>query len=201
MISAKAVDFCEKELEIRRATRHSDLGRALLNAANAYASAGSSDKALEHYKASLELQSESGHSSEVSQSRTLQAMARVYESRSQFDKALECYVEARDKSRGANDTEMAVILNSIALIYDRQDMYEPALENYEAALAIMRENLPAGHRKIALLLNNMGTVYDSLGKFDQALASYTEALAIWKTPGTGNTEKCRTQSFQLVPIH
>ncbi|HEY9650534.1 MAG TPA: tetratricopeptide repeat protein [Coleofasciculaceae cyanobacterium] len=64
--------------------------------------------------------------------------------------------------------------NGEAHAYHRR--YQAALESYQQALAIVRqqENRPWEW----LILNQMGTIYETLGQFQQALDSYKQSLAI-----------------------
>jgi Tfp pilus assembly protein PilF len=72
-------------------------------------------------------------------------------------------------------------LSNIGLVYEHQARYTGALENYQQALAILRE---VGDRAgEGTTLNNIGAVYRNQGRYAEALEAYQRALAIAREVG------------------
>jgi len=97
-------------------------------------------------------------------------------------------VTARDiLDRGARrlETELADqprirarLLNTIARVYERLGLYDPAHELFEKALALRRESLGGDHPDVAESLGDLGWLCHVQGDQDRAEAFLREALAL-----------------------
>ncbi|MBD2497806.1 tetratricopeptide repeat protein [Nostoc sp. FACHB-280] len=84
----------------------------------------------------------------------------------------------REKVLGKEHPNVAISLNSLALLYYTQGKYEQAEPLYQRALAIREKVLGKEHPDVANSLNNLATLYNSQGKYKQAEPLYLRALAI-----------------------
>jgi len=71
----------------------------------------------------------------------------------------------------------------IAANYAERKEYNQALENYENALAILRDLKTKDNRSLANALTNIGSVYQNLERPDTALLYYLEAISLQKEAG------------------
>ncbi len=74
----------------------------------------------------------------------------------------------------------AVMLNSLARVYENQGRYTEAEPLYQQALAIRKQQLGENHLDTATSLNNLAVVYFFQGRYTEAEPLYKEALAIRK---------------------
>ena len=96
----------------------------------------------------------------------------------QSEKAEALYQMLLDKS--SSNTDRALYLNQLALVYDSMGEYSKALSYYEKDLEISKQALPPNHPDLATSYNNIGIVYDDMGEYSKALSSYEQSLEIMK---------------------
>ena len=83
-----------------------------------------------------------------------------------------------EQTVGEDSTDVADIVNEIALIYDDKGDYPKAALNYNRALGIYEKIYGAEHPFVASVLNNIGAISRATGDFEKAEASYRRALTI-----------------------
>ncbi|TIC78537.1 tetratricopeptide repeat protein, partial [Crenobacter intestini] len=72
--------------------------------------------------------------------------------------------------------DIAISLNNLASLYDKQGRFEAAEPLYQEALAISRAALPAGHPHVDLSLDSLANLYQQQGRYDTAESLYQEVL-------------------------
>ena len=82
--------------------------------------------------------------------------------------------------RPSSDTDRALYLNQLGLVYDNMGEYSKALSSYERSLEIDKVALPPNHPSLATSYNNIGLVYMNMGEYSKALSSYERSLEIDK---------------------
>jgi signal transduction histidine kinase/AraC-like DNA-binding protein len=109
-------------------------------------------------------------------------LATLLKGQSQFDEAIELYLEALTLIRITGDKNSeARIHNYIGGIYRTQKIYNKALEHYELALLLVKAlDFKPG---ISACLTNLGGVYSSLKNYDKAVALLQEAIEVKKEIG------------------
>lgn len=107
--------------------------------------------------------------------RSIEGMSRVYRELSNYPKALDYALIARDQYQERKDTAgVSEVEKTIAIIFQSQEYYEKALTHYNISLALDRQlHYTYG---VALTLNNIGSVYEIVGDDDKALINYELAL-------------------------
>ena len=100
-----------------------------------------------------------------------------------------------EQSLGETHPDLARLLDSLALLYDRQGRYEQAEPLFERALSIREQLLGPGHSLTADLLTNLAILYTRQGKYAQAEPLFERALRAWEqTWGPGHPEVARPLS-------
>jgi tetratricopeptide (TPR) repeat protein len=84
----------------------------------------------------------------------------------------------REKALGPDHTDVATVLNNLALLYDHQSKYASAEPLYERALHIDEKVLGTEHPGVARDLNNLATLYFHQGKYAEAEPLYQRAFSI-----------------------
>jgi tetratricopeptide (TPR) repeat protein len=95
--------------------------------------------------------------------------------------AIRCFEEsiaAMEKTRSADDPELASSYNGLANVYNKRGEHWKALLYYEEALKIQHQNHPSNHPALAVTYNNIGAVYQNMKDYSKALSYYEKALAI-----------------------
>ncbi|NJO86609.1 MAG: tetratricopeptide repeat protein [Lewinella sp.] len=72
--------------------------------------------------------------------------------------------------------DVANIHNNIGVSYWEESLYEAALSNLQAALALWRARVPVDSNQLAVTYNNLALVHESLHQLPEALADYQAAL-------------------------
>jgi signal transduction histidine kinase len=106
----------------------------------------------------------------------------AYDYLSEYDKALEIYLQAFEISEEISDTASAArALSGMGIVHWYLDNFEIALDYYSRALSLheARGNM----RDVAGTLNNIGLVYWHLDSLDRALEYYFRALPLIKQFG------------------
>jgi tetratricopeptide (TPR) repeat protein len=74
----------------------------------------------------------------------------------------------REKALGPDHPDVAVALNDLALLYERQGRYADAEPLYKRALAINEKGLGPDHPVVATYLNNLAELYRAQGRYADA---------------------------------
>ena len=82
--------------------------------------------------------------------------------------------------KASSDTDRALYLNELGLVYNDMGEYSKALSFYEQSLEIYKVSLPPNHPSLATSYNNIGLVYMNMGEYSKALSSYEQSLEIRK---------------------
>ena len=99
----------------------------------------------------------------------------------QWQKADEqCSLALRDSERlfGAEASQVATVLNSLAMLNRRQDRYPEAESLYRRALTISQAHLGSEHSWLAPIHENLAVLLELMGKLDEAEAEGLRALHI-----------------------
>lgn len=75
---------------------------------------------------------------------------------------------------------IASLLSTIALLYEKMNKYQAALQYFYEELDLLEQSLPQNHRNIGICLNNIGFIYKNIEKHDEALDCFERALLIFK---------------------
>ncbi|CAF0828243.1 unnamed protein product [Adineta ricciae] len=99
--------------------------------------------------------------------------------------ALDCFNETLNRFRSLKKTEaysddIAQCFNSIGAYYADQNDYEKAVENFTAALDILREFCPHNYSDLALSYMNICNAYADLGQHTKKIEYYDRALELYK---------------------
>jgi tetratricopeptide (TPR) repeat protein len=109
-----------------------------------------------------------------------QLLSRVYMSKRDFDKSLDCILKMKELSKSITDPKQKIkILNSVALQYQNMGLYSKTLESLDEYYKIC-QTLPAGKFKTLYLgLNSAvrGLVYKNQDNNEMALEKFFEALS------------------------
>jgi len=183
---SKALEYCEKSLEIYKKTlpaNHPDLATSYNNIGSVYDHMGEYSKALEYYEKSLEIRKKTLPANHRLLATSYNNIGNVYDSMGEYSKALESYgksLEIEKKSLPANHPLFATSYNNIGNVYDRMGEYSKALEYYEKSLEIRKKTLSTNHPDVAASYNNIGLVYDHIGEYSKALEYFEKSLEIYK---------------------
>jgi CHAT domain-containing protein len=86
----------------------------------------------------------------------------------------------REKALGRDHPDVAISLNNLASLYDRQGRYADTEPLYQRSLAIREKALGRDHPDVAVSLNNLAALYANQGRYAVAEPLYQRALAIWE---------------------
>jgi tetratricopeptide (TPR) repeat protein len=84
----------------------------------------------------------------------------------------------REKALGPRHRDIAISLNELALLYDKQGRYTDAEPLYKRSLAIREEALGPDHSDVAESLNNLGLLYLEQGRYADTEPFLRRSLAI-----------------------
>jgi len=92
----------------------------------------------------------------------------------------QCNLSLRDNERlyGAESSQVASVLNSMALLNRRQDRFPEAESLYRRALTISAAHLGSEHPRLVSIHENLGYLLDHMGKLDESAAEYRRALVV-----------------------
>ena len=122
---------------------------------------GDPDVVLQHCNRALE----SGQLSEAGRSVTLNNRANVYQSKREFDRAIQDYNEALRL-----DPDSALAYNNRGSAYQHKGDYERAIQDYDAAIKLDSNS--------ALAFNNRGRAHHFRENYAQAIKDYEEAIEL-----------------------
>ncbi|WP_008313855.1 CHAT domain-containing protein [Leptolyngbya sp. PCC 6406] len=99
--------------------------------------------------------------------------------RSQFREALASWQQALELYRAlGNRQRQGAVLENLGTAYANLGDYRRAIEFFEQALAIRREQLGDNHPDVAQSLNSLAELYQAMGRYGEAEALFQQALAI-----------------------
>lgn len=107
----------------------------------------------------------------------------LYMMQTRYDLALENLQQSIDlfeKNNAANSLEAAEALVHLGNVYRSTGKYMQAEEQFNHALLIRQEKLPANHELIAAIYNDLGLVYIELDR-DKSIEYYDKALAAYES--------------------
>jgi tetratricopeptide (TPR) repeat protein len=78
-------------------------------------------------------------------------------------------MQGREKALGADNLNVAVLLNNLAALYGSEGRYSEAESLYKRSLAIREKALGADHPNVAGSLNNLAMLYRNQGRYSDAL--------------------------------
>jgi tetratricopeptide (TPR) repeat protein len=136
-----------------------------------YKKTGKQEKAIEHYKKSLETYLKHLPPTDTKLACVHNNLGVVYCEQGDYDKALSCYNKALEielNSPIPAEREIALYYNNIGIVYQAQQCYLEALERFEKSLELLEKRLPVNHPSIAVIYNNISTVHHALGNCDKA---------------------------------
>lgn len=110
------------------------------------------------------------HSDEIEIGRSTSNYGNVLRKQGEFDRALTLFNQALQLFK-KNIVEQAITYSHIGCLWADQNQYEPAIDFFKKALALLEEKSQHSARKIQLY-GNLGYCYGQLGQYDKA----TEAL-------------------------
>jgi len=139
---------------------------------NLYTMVGEWDKALENL---TKLDNLTKDDDIKKNSEALRNIAHIYSCRNLFDKAIEYYTEALEKSRKINDKiGIAYANRGIGHVYWRQGKYSKSIDCYRACINEAKQ--VSDTRIIPTVCIDLGNVYNTKGNFEEAIDYYTRAI-------------------------
>jgi tetratricopeptide (TPR) repeat protein len=146
-----------------------------------YSRKGEVDKALTHYKKSLEIKLTYVSLNDSSLSAIYSNIGSALRNQNQLNEAFEYMQRALTTERSAsqyNPLKIASYCNNIGLVLTDQNRHSEALRYYEKALELQQKHLPPNHPNLATSYNNIGAIYNELHDYDKALSFYEKSLDI-----------------------
>ncbi|MFZ3144315.1 tetratricopeptide repeat protein [Psychrobacter glacincola] len=148
--------------------------------ADLFFSIGRLDEALMHWKNAMQIVIQMNN--KVAEQTILSNISQIYQAQGNYDKALDCLVEAQSLRESLNFiSDNGAISNNISLIYIARGDYKKALEELEKALKIdakTDDDVALSTRYI-----NTGGIYYKTGEYDKALDYMNKALELSKDIG------------------
>jgi CHAT domain-containing protein/Tfp pilus assembly protein PilF len=149
----------------------------------AYQQKGDPDKAIELYKASLDIKIKESGESDPELAAVYNNLAVVYFYMGDNDTALEYYLKALSinlKTREPDNIDMGIEYNNISMAYRVNGNFNEALKYGELSRNILINKLGENHPTVGAIINNTGRTYSDMKDYDKAIESYQTALEIWK---------------------
>jgi tetratricopeptide (TPR) repeat protein len=87
-------------------------------------------------------------------------------------------LEIEERRSGPNHPNVALLLNNLALLYDKQGRYADAEPLYLRSLAIEENALGPDHPEVATSLSNLASLYNNQGRYADAEPLFKRALEI-----------------------
>jgi tetratricopeptide (TPR) repeat protein len=104
----------------------------------------------------------------------LHYMERFADARRSCDRA----IAMRERVLGPDHPDVAVVINLVGSIVEREGKAQEAVTERERAIAIYRNAKLENHPNLANALNNLGNAWLALGENDRAREAYEQSLAI-----------------------
>jgi tetratricopeptide (TPR) repeat protein len=194
---SKALFFREQQVANSKrffGSEHSNVASALHNLGNTYAEMNnekSDASALFFFERALEIYNKNPTAQndpiiKPNTANTLSCIARIYQKRSDFSKALQFLERALEicETLDSQNTSMAIVLINLGVCYQSLGDYPGAISVYERAIPMCEKLFGRSHQNTATCLHNLANVYVDLGDYEKALPLHERALAIYQS---GNT--------------
>ena len=142
---------------------------------------GDTDQALIYYEKALVVDLKA--SDHENAAHTYNVIGRAYDSKGEYDTALEYYKKSLDiyiATIGPNHPDTASTYTTMGQAYYSKGEYDTALEYYKKDLDISLATIGPNHPHTATTHFSLGALYESMGDKKQALASLQKALGIYK---------------------
>ena len=170
--------LAQKALRLSREADYSPgASHAYMRLGDYHSDRGSSDKAVECYKKSLEL---AGTSQDMKMRlRMLNNLSGEYAYRNDYSGALNGYLEALEMAESLNDLLMMSIINeNIANLYANQKDYDEALFYYKK---VKRWNDSLGNEiSNAESMSNLASMYADMGQLEYAMFNVNQSIDIFE---------------------
>ncbi len=156
-------------------------GRIYTNIGELYRVMGRLDLALEFHFKALDIKRKILGKDHSDMEPSYMNIGIVYYDKGEYDLSLEYYSKALQIAKQEkNETEVAKILNNMAVNYDLKKDYPKALEHHEQALSLYRKLYGDDHYFTSASYCNIGIAYDNLKQYEKALEFQNKALMIRK---------------------
>ncbi|OBQ55981.1 ATP-binding protein [Tamlana sp. s12] len=185
---SKGMSFSHSAIrELEKRHLKAELNLAYSNLAQAYNSIGATDKAIEFYIKTLEVQESLNDEQAIY--KTKNTLAELYASRKEHRKAIEIYENIID-NHSSNDSILGHIYPRISAEYLEFNDYEKASKYLNEAYAIntTKEN----KEDLLITLNNLGDLNLRQNRLSEADTHLTEAR---------NTAETTTNKFELLKLY
>ena len=115
---------------------------------------------------------------------TLHNLAKLYDSKDEYDKAIVCYKESvrvKKLKLGEDHNSVADTLFNMGSSHEHNEKHESAVDCYEKVIRIRRLQNGESHESVALIANRLGKILSNkeVGKFEGAISLFHEALSIY----------------------
>jgi tetratricopeptide (TPR) repeat protein len=165
----KTLEFWKKQLDINISQNNRELiAEGYMSIGVVHKNMDEYDQAIYYYQEAYKIQEEDKDS--IGMASVLNNIGNIYfQFRANYTIALENYLKALDiyKKIGERENE-AHLLNSIGLIYYKQEQLKLSLEYLSQALSIFEENKDRYKDRIAEVQTNLGLLHAKLGNFQIA---------------------------------
>ena len=142
---------------------------------NVYVSLGKYQKAINHYKKSLEISTAIGHQSGIA--RVNCNLGNAYRSLGEYQKAIKHYEKSLELNSAIGDLSgIGDNHCNLGSAYVSLAQYQKAINHYEKGLEI--STAIGDQSGIATNNGNLGNVYHGLGEYEKAMNYYRESLKI-----------------------
>ncbi|MHA2246114.1 MAG: tetratricopeptide repeat protein [Candidatus Hodarchaeales archaeon] len=147
---------------------------------NIFYQTGELDKALKHWKQSLDIREDIGNFHDIAGS--LNNIGIIYRTKGEMDKALEYYQRSLTLyDEIGNPFYIALALNNIGDVYRTKGELDKALEYLQRSL-VLKEDI-GNPQDIATSLDNIGIIYRAKGELNKALNCFQRSLALEEVIG------------------
>ena len=181
----KALDYLNRAIPLMRVASPEDEALMLTLAGNIHLSSGDRRKAMESYKAALEILRVVQN--KYVEAKTLNNLGIVLSDLGNVDEGMAAYEKALEIRKQLNDPRgQAEILGNIGAAYTARGEYQRALESYAVSLPIVQKGTD---RQVEVkLLINIGIAHKFLGDGAKALEFLNNALLLAQKIGAKSSQ-------------
>ncbi|MBS9396146.1 MAG: CHAT domain-containing protein [Dolichospermum sp. OL03] len=184
----KVLDLSNQLLEFYQKTGKTDNAiSSLASIARSYFAMNEYQKAIDYYKQVIDL-SRKTNNSELGNS--LNQLGDIYSLLDQYDKARAFYIQSMEIAvKTNNQISKAFSLNNIGLLAFYQDKNLEAIDYYNQALKIFKENEKSGYIFMqANVLMRLGLAYQNLEKYQEAIKFFNQSIELSRKEKNLKTE-------------